>query len=99
MIAIHTGNNGVIRPDDLRSTLRLLADRQRVVLLTDRVPMDWQAPNNATIKGVARDFGNVVVLDWYARSDGDRSWFYGDGLHLRPAGATNYAKLIAQAAG
>jgi peptidoglycan/LPS O-acetylase OafA/YrhL len=99
VVAIHTGNNGVIRADDLRSTLRLLTDRQRVVLLTDRVSMDWRAPNNLTIKSVAREFGNVVVLDWYARSNGDRSWFYGDGLHLRPVGAANYAKLIAQAAG
>lgn len=99
VVAIHTGNNGIIRADDLRSTLRLLADRQRVVLLTDRVPMDWQTPNNATIKSVAKGFGNVVVLDWYASSNSNRAWFYGDGLHLRPAGAASYARLIAQAAG
>lgn len=98
VVVIHTGNNGIIRAGDLSDTLSLLRDRQRVVLLTDRVPMDWQDPNNATIKRVAKAFGNVVVLDWYASSNRNQSWFYDDGLHLRPAGAVQYASLIATAA-
>ncbi|MCW2538735.1 MAG: peptidoglycan-N-acetylmuramate O-acetyltransferase [Frankiales bacterium] len=94
IVAIHTGNNGIISPADLASTLSQLKDRARVVLLTDRVPRDWQAPNNATIRQVARRFQNTVVLDWYAQSNGHRTWFYDDGLHLRPAGADQYAKLV-----
>ena len=66
VVVIHTGNNGLIRPADLTATLSALADRRRVVLLTDRVPADWQAPNNATITRLAKGFDNVVVLDWYA---------------------------------
>lgn len=97
-VVIHTGNNGVIRPSDLSDTLSDLRDRHRVVLLTDRVPMDWQGPNNATIGRVAKQFHNVVVLDWYARSNGDQSWFYADGLHLRPDGAGHYADLVLAAA-
>jgi len=95
-VVIHTGNNGIIRPSDLASTLASLGDRQRVVLLTDRVPMDWQGPNNATIKRVAKAYRNVVVLDWYALSNGNRAWFYADGLHLREPGAAKYASLIAE---
>jgi peptidoglycan/LPS O-acetylase OafA/YrhL len=94
-VVIHTGNNGIIRPSDLASTLAVLGDRQRVVLLTDRVPMDWQGPNNATIKRVAKDYRNVVVLDWYGLSNGNQGWFYADGLHLREPGAARYASLIA----
>jgi peptidoglycan/LPS O-acetylase OafA/YrhL len=94
VVAIHTGNNGVISPADLASTLMQLRDRARVVLLTDRVPRDWQAPNNDTIRQVAKRFSNTVVLDWYSRSNGHRGWFYDDGLHLRPAGADQYAKLL-----
>ncbi|MGI8665280.1 MAG: acyltransferase family protein [Jatrophihabitans sp.] len=99
VVAIHTGNNGLIRPADLTATLSALADRRRVLLLTDRVPADWQAPNNATITRLAKAFDNVVVLDWYALSRGNPSWFYPDGLHLRPVGAMNYARLITAAAG
>jgi len=95
-VVIHTGNNGIIRPSDLAATLAALGDRQRVVLLTDRVPMDWQAPNNATIKRIAKDYRNVVVLDWYGLSNGNQGWFYADGLHLREPGAAKYASLIAK---
>ena len=94
-VVIHTGNNGLIRPSDLTETLSQLRDRRRIVLLTDRVPRDWQEPNNSTIKQIARGFPNVVVLDWFARSNGNQSWFYADGLHLRPAGAAQYAAMIA----
>jgi peptidoglycan/LPS O-acetylase OafA/YrhL len=95
VVAIHTGNNGIIRPSDLASTLSALRHCQQVVLLTDRVPRDWQAPNNATIKQVAKRFKNVVVLDWYAKSNENQGWFYPDGLHLRPPGAARYADLLA----
>ncbi|CAN5543830.1 peptidoglycan O-acetyltransferase OatA [soil metagenome] len=95
VVAIHTGNNGIIRASDLEQTLSQLRDRRQVILFTDRVPMDWQAPNNNTIKRVSREFSNVVVLDWYAESNGNQSWFYSDGLHLRPPGATRYASLLA----
>jgi peptidoglycan/LPS O-acetylase OafA/YrhL len=87
---------GIIRPSDLAATLAALGDRQRVVLLTDRVPMDWQAPNNATIKRIAKDYRNVVVLDWYGLSNGNQGWFYADGLHLREPGAAKYASLVAK---
>jgi len=93
-VLIHTGNNGIIRRGDLVATLNALKSRARVVLLTDRVPMDWQAPNNSLIKQVARSYPNVAVLDWYAASNGHQPWFYADGLHLKPAGATQYARLI-----
>ena len=96
-VVIHTGNNGIISPDQLRTTLAALRDRTRVVLVTDRVPRDWQDPNNATITGVAKGFRNVVVLDWHTLSAGRNDWLYSDGLHLTPAGARAYARLVRRA--
>ena len=97
-VIIHTGNNGVIRPSDLSQTLADLGDRQRVVLLTDRVPRDWQGPNNDTINRIGKQFHNVVILNWYADSNRSQGWFYDDGLHLRPDGAGHYANLVLAAA-
>jgi peptidoglycan/LPS O-acetylase OafA/YrhL len=93
-VIIHTGDNGVISPDDLRRTLASLNDRRMVVLLTPRVPREWQAPNIDTIKKIAAEFPNARVLDWFAASDSHPGWFYADGLHLRPEGAAAYAELI-----
>ena len=97
VVVIHTGDNGVISPDDLTSTLASLADRRRVIVLTDRVPRDWQGPNNETLHRVVAQFPNARLVDWYAISNTHRDWFYGDGLHLNPAGAAAYASAIVAA--
>ena len=99
VVLIHTGNNGVIDPGQLRTTLDRLRDR-RVVLFNDRVPRDWESPNNHTIGRVGGRYANVRLVDWHALSGshgGD--WLYGDGIHLTPDGATAYAQLAVSAAG
>jgi peptidoglycan/LPS O-acetylase OafA/YrhL len=99
VVVIHTGNNGVINPSQLSSVLVLLADRAKVIVLTDKVPRDWEAPNNATITNVCGQFGYVTLIDWNSISSTHPDWFYADGLHLRPSGASAYAQLIVTAAG
>lgn len=96
-VVIHTGDNGIIPPDDLSRALASLRDRTRVVLLTDRVPRDWEAPNNETLHSVVAHFPNAVLVDWYGIADPHRDWFFHDGLHLRPAGARAYADAVAAA--
>jgi peptidoglycan/LPS O-acetylase OafA/YrhL len=96
-VVIHAGDNGVISPDDLSSTLGSLHDRTRVIVLTDRVPRDWQAPNNRVLHATVGHFGNAVLIDWYAISNHHRDWFYQDGLHLRPPGARAYVAAITAA--
>jgi peptidoglycan/LPS O-acetylase OafA/YrhL len=96
-VVIHTGDNGVISPGDLATLLDSLSDRRRVVVLTDRVPRDWQDPNNRTLADVVARYHNAVLLDWYGRSAGHDDWLYGDGLHLRPPGAQAYAAMVAAA--
>jgi peptidoglycan/LPS O-acetylase OafA/YrhL len=96
-VVIHTGDNGIISPDDLSSTLRSLGNRRRVVLLTDRVTRDWQGPNNDILRSMVGRFHNVVLVDWYAVSNRHKDWFYNDGLHLRPPGARAYAAAVAAA--
>jgi hypothetical protein len=98
VVVIHTGNNGVIKPAQLSSVLGQLSDRRRIVLLTDKVPRDWQGPNNATLTALAPQFGNVRLVDWNAVAGGHPEWFYADGLHLKPNGAAAYAQLIMTAA-
>jgi hypothetical protein len=96
-VVIHTGDNGIIPPADLSGALASLRDRSRVVLVTDRVPRDWQAPNNDTLHAVVARFPNAVLVDWYAIANPHRDWFYKDGLHLRPPGTRAYADAVAAA--
>ncbi|SDJ29037.1 peptidoglycan-N-acetylmuramate O-acetyltransferase [Frankineae bacterium MT45] len=93
-VVIHTGDNGIVSPSDLSSVLGQLSDRSRVVVVTDRVPKNWQDPNNSVLRRVAAQFPNVVLADWYALSNSHANWFYRDGLHLPLGGAAQYAGLI-----
>jgi hypothetical protein len=99
-VVLHVGNNGLIDPTDLERTLRALSGARLVLVLTDHLdPLDhyWQKPNNKTIKRVVPEFDNARVLDWDAIAGAHHNWLYKDDLHLKPAGAVAYAKLLAEA--
>lgn len=95
-VLIHVGDNGVIDPDQLKTTLQALAGHH-VVLMTLRVPRDWQDPNNQIIRSVAAQFPYVAVVDWHGLSGGSNDWLYSDGLHLTPDGAVAYTRLVVDA--
>jgi peptidoglycan/LPS O-acetylase OafA/YrhL len=98
LVVIGVGDNGLINSDDLRRALDCLRKVQHVVVVNNRVGRAWEAPNNRTIAQVVPHFGNVTLLDWHSASAGHPAWFYDDGIHLTPAGALNYTRLIAGAA-
>ena len=96
-VVIHLGNNGPIDPGALDVLLDRLGDERAVALVTVRLPRAWEAEVNDTIRRVASERANVIVVDWNGHSQGQGGWFYSDGIHLRPDGAAAYARLIADA--
>jgi hypothetical protein len=99
VVLIHTGNNGVISPQQLTATLGGLADRSKVVLVNDHVDRSWQDPNNKAIAAVDGAYPNVVIVDWNAAASKNPSWFGPDGIHVNSTGAKAYASLVAAAVG
>lgn len=98
LVVIGVGDNGLIDPAALRHTLAALRGVPHVVVVNDRVTRPWGAPNNQTIATVVPHFGNATLLDWYTASSAHAAWFYDDGIHLTPAGARAYTRLVAAAA-
>ncbi|HEX4017835.1 MAG TPA: acyltransferase family protein, partial [Frankiaceae bacterium] len=96
-VVIHVGDNGLFLRSTLDNALTSLADRQRVVLVTVRVPRRWQDPVNSLLKSVAAGHKNVVIADWYAASAGHPEYFVRDGVHLTSPGIAAFAALIAHA--
>jgi hypothetical protein len=95
LVVIHTGTNGVIVPSQLGSLLAALADRTRVVLVTDHADRSWVAANNRILRtAAATHSSNVRLADWAAYSRSHPGWFWGDGIHPDPDGAHQYALLI-----
>jgi hypothetical protein len=97
IVVLHTGNNGYLRADQIEELCDILADVPRVLLLTVRVPREWEAPNNALIAAAAEQRANVTLVDWHAISTERADLFWNDGIHLRPEGAAFYAQVIAAA--
>lgn len=99
IVVIHPATNGVLPPDMFRQMLTLLQDIPRVVVVNSHMPRSWRDPNNKVINDILPEFGNAVLADWEAASQGHPEYFVSDGIHLTPAGAQAYAELIKQAAG
>jgi peptidoglycan/LPS O-acetylase OafA/YrhL len=99
VVIVHLGTNGPTSRATLDAFFEQVESVPLVLVLTTRVDKPWQDGNNDLIRAVPERWPNVIVLDWYALSDGQRDWFYSDNTHLRPAGARAYTELIAQAIG
>jgi peptidoglycan/LPS O-acetylase OafA/YrhL len=100
LVVLDVGNNGLIDPTELQRTLAALSGARLVLVLTlhlDPYDHSWQKPDNATIKKIVPKFANARIVDWNAIAGEHPGWLYPDDLHLRPSGATGYAKLIASA--
>ncbi|HEY1733401.1 MAG TPA: acyltransferase family protein [Acidimicrobiales bacterium] len=96
-LIIELGTNGPYTPTQLRTLLNSLGPVQKIVLVNTRVPRSWQTQVNQVIATVAAGYPNVTLLNWNADSASHPTWFYTDGVHLKPTGAKQLATLIVQA--
>lgn len=96
-IVIELGTNGPFNKKQLRSLLDSLSEAEQVLLVTTRLPKNWQDTVNANIKEVAGEYSNTEIVDWYAASEGKKEYFYKDGVHLKPEGCKFYTSLLIDA--
>ncbi|MEY3558684.1 MAG: hypothetical protein RL374_1390 [Actinomycetota bacterium] len=99
-VVIHLGTNGITKAATFERILKPLADIERVVILTMRVPgRASEQLNNAVINNLPATHSNVTILDWYTLSKPHPEWFNSDGIHPNAVGQDNYVALILQAIG
>ncbi|MFA5635606.1 MAG: acyltransferase family protein [Anaerovoracaceae bacterium] len=96
-IIIGLGTNGAFTEKQLRATLDRLEGAEQIVLLNSRVPKPWEAVVNETLAKVVSSYPNARLVDWHGISKGHDEYFYQDGVHLKPAGAEAYCKMIVEA--
>lgn len=94
-VVIHLGNNYFVDPQELDALMSALWDRPRVVLVTVRVPLDWEESVNEALLAASRRHPNVMLLDWHARSG--ESGLLVDGAHMSPRGMRLYTALLRSA--
>jgi lysophospholipase L1-like esterase len=99
-VVIHLGTNGSTTTETFHQLMGPMADVERVVVLTVRVPgRPYEQNNNAIINALPARFPNVTVVDWFTLSDGKKDWFARDGIHLNGVGQDAYVSAILSALG
>jgi peptidoglycan/LPS O-acetylase OafA/YrhL len=94
-VILELGNNGPYTRAQLLSLLRSLGGAKEILLINTRVPRPWQDQVNRLLASVAKTYPGAVLVDWYDASAGHAKFFYADGVHLDPEGASFYASLVA----
>jgi len=95
VVVVALGHNWTITIDEIRRALMILGRGRVLGMVTPRGEF---ASARAAIRAAGRRWpARVQVLPWAARSAGKR-WTW-DGLHLTPAGARGFARLLSRAFG
>ncbi len=98
-VVVHLGTNGSYSVDTCRDTVKAAGMGRTVLLINLKVPRKWENVNNSLMKKCAEGFSasRVQVLDWNKISQAKKSYLYSDGIHLTPAGAQRFARMVAAA--
>jgi peptidoglycan/LPS O-acetylase OafA/YrhL len=96
-VIVQLGTNGTIDPGEFDRMMGILSDRKKVIIVNAKVPRPWEQQVNDTMAAGVKKYGNAVLLDWHDYGGAHPEFFYDDGIHLRPEGATAYAQFVARA--
>ena len=98
LMIIHLGNNGTFTVQEFDGIMALLSGVHRVVIVNLSLPRTWEASNNDMLAANVGRYANARLVDWHTAALNHPEFFWDDRVHLRPAGATVYAAMIAYAA-
>ncbi|TQK63728.1 peptidoglycan-N-acetylmuramate O-acetyltransferase [Brevibacillus sp. AG162] len=96
-VVIELGSNGAFSKGQLDKLLQSLDGVEQIILVNSRVPKPWESVVNKMLAETAAAYPHVVLVDWYAASEGQSSYFYKDGVHPNKEGSQKYAALVASA--
>jgi hypothetical protein len=96
VVVVALGANWTISAKEIRSARRILGPARVLGMVTPRELGGARTRDQVEIRRAGRRWpARVKVLDWVAYSAG-KSWTW-DGLHLKPAGAAAFTRLLSRA--
>ena len=95
-LIIQMGNNGPLYSDEMEELRTATTNAKEIFLINDHAPVDWIGQSNSQLAEAARTWPHTTLIDWasVAANHDNLTW---DGLHLNPAGAGVYTRLVAAA--
>ena len=96
IVIVHCGDNGFIAENFVQQVVEITGPTRHVVMMTVKVPRQWEGPNNVRIMEGAKAFANVKVLDWHFHAIAKPPEYFAksDTYHLTKIGAEFYVNLI-----
>jgi peptidoglycan/LPS O-acetylase OafA/YrhL len=93
---IQMGNNGPLYSDEMEALQKATSEVGELFLINDYAPVSWVEESNHALGEAARYWPHTTLIDWQpvAHSRDGLLW---DGIHLTPAGAGVYARLVSAA--
>ncbi len=95
-VIIHMGNNGPLYGADMAAIQKATAQVGELFLINDHAPVSWIKQSNAAIAEAGEDWPHTTVIDWAAVAARHENLLW-DGIHLTPAAARLYARLVDEA--
>jgi len=89
------GTNGPMTRRQIDQAMDALTGVQRVVIVNNSMPRNWEAPNNALLADAVHAYPNAVLADWYGLTTAQPDLLVADSIHVAIRGARAYATLIA----
>ncbi len=93
---VQMGNNGPLYSDEMEDLRKATSEVGELFLIDDHAPVSWIGESNHALAEAARDWPRTTLIDWepVAAAHEDLLW---DGIHLAPAAAGLYARLVSAA--
>ncbi len=95
-VIIQMGNNGPLYGEYMEAIQKATAGVGELFLINDHAPVSWIDESNAAIEEAGEDWPHTTVIDWAAVATAHEDLLW-DGIHLKPAAALLYARLVNRA--
>jgi peptidoglycan/LPS O-acetylase OafA/YrhL len=93
---IQMGNNGPLYGEQMEAIQRATSNVGHLFLINDHAPVSWVEESNDALAEAGRDWPHTSVIDWKSAAESGQGLLWDD-IHLTPAGAAAYARLVSAA--
>ena len=93
---VQMGNNGPLYSDEMEELRKATSEVGQLFLIDDHAPVSWVGESNHALAEAARDWPHTTLIDWAPVAAAHENLLW-DGIHLTPAGAGVYARLVSAA--
>jgi peptidoglycan/LPS O-acetylase OafA/YrhL len=93
---VQMGNNGPLYGDEMEDLRKATSEVGQLFLIDDHAPVSWVGESNHALAEAARDWPHTTLIGWAPVAAAHEGLLW-DGIHLTPAGAGLYARLVSAA--